>query len=207
MITAKENIESTVSRETFAEFEAYVAEVQRWTKSINLIARSTEADIWGRHVQDSLTLFDHLRGEDLKIADLGSGGGFPGLVLALASKRTAPDRRFVLIESDKRKSAFLKMMTDKFGLNAEVHPDRIENHPRCAADVVTARALTSMTDLLSMAERHLTPGGRGLFLKGQMARQELEEAQRKWDFESRVFEDGALSCVVQVKSIKEKRKE
>lgn len=165
-----------VSRETQDRLADFVGLLLRWNARINLTAERDEAALWQRHVLDSLQLGPLVPPGDGPIVDLGSGAGFPGLMLALASGRETH-----LVESDRRKSAFLIEAARMLGLpRVRVHPIRIEAAALPRAAVVSARALAPLSDLLTHANRILAPGGVALFPKGRTAEQELTDAARAW---------------------------
>ena len=157
-----------VSRETFDQLEAYVALLEKWQPKINLIANSTLPDIWQRHVWDSAQLITHIPPTARTILDVGSGGGFPGLVIAILSEATVH-----LVESDQRKSIFLQTVIRELGLNAQVHNARLETLPPMAPDIITARALASVEKLLDWLQPQLETGPDCLFLKGVRVEEEL----------------------------------
>ncbi|MEM7668267.1 MAG: 16S rRNA (guanine(527)-N(7))-methyltransferase RsmG [Pseudomonadota bacterium] len=169
-----------VSRETFTALEQYRDLLLKWTRRINLISRSTESAIWQRHIIDSAQLFPLIPPGARIWADLGSGAGFPGLVLAVLAREHAPDARIHLIESDQRKSVFLMTAARELGLSVTVHAQRIEAMSAFPADLVTARALASVEDLLGLASPFCHAGTRLLFLKGARLESELTAARRTW---------------------------
>ena len=170
-----------VSRETQERLDIYANLLTTWTKKINLISASSVPDIWTRHISDSAQLYQ-LAPKDWRVwADLGSGGGLPGLVIAILGVE-CPTREVVLVESDARKSAFLRTAIRETGVNARVVQSRIEILAPLAADVLSARALASLTDLLAYTQRHLSAGGVAFFPKGQKAQLELDEALERWTF-------------------------
>ncbi len=177
---------SGVSRETIERLELYAALLVKWTPRINLVAKSTLVDLWTRHIEDSAQLFPLAPHPVTHWADLGSGGGFPGLVLAILGMERDSPHRTTLIESDARKSAFLRAVIREAGVNASVITDRIENVPPLAADVVSMRALADLSTLLSYIHRHIAPQGTALVLKGASWKKELREAQTRWNFEYRL---------------------
>ena len=172
-----------VSRETEERLGAFVDLVTRWTKRINLIAKASLPEIWTRHVIDSVQVFT-LAPTGHRWVDIGSGGGFPGIVAAICARDTRPDMRFVLIESDQRKAAFLRTAIRELGLSAEVIAARIESAEPQNADILSARALADLPALLEHAERHLAPGGCALFQKGAQWQKELAAARATWQFEA-----------------------
>lgn len=157
-----------VSRETFDQIEAYLALLQKWQPKINLIANSTVPDIWQRHVWDSAQLVGHIPTTARTILDVGSGGGFPGLILAILG-----EARVHLVESDQRKSIFLQTVIRELALNAEVHNARLETLPPMAPDIITARALAPVEKLLDWLQPQLETGPDCLFLKGARVEEEL----------------------------------
>ena len=175
-----------VSRETLERLTEYAALLKKWNPAINLVAPSTLSDIWTRHFLDSAQIWQYLPPNAENLADLGSGAGFPGLIIASIAKEDRPDLQVTCVESDARKGAFLQTVIRELGLNARVITDRIETTPPLNSDVVTARALASLSDLLAHADRHLTPNGQAVFLKGITAQQEIKDARMKWAFDIKV---------------------
>jgi 16S rRNA (guanine527-N7)-methyltransferase len=168
-----------VSRESLEKLAVFHDHLLAWQKRINLIAPSTTGHIWGRHIADSLQLARLLPRRTNVIADLGSGAGFPGLVLAIAAGQTAH-----LFESTGKKAAFLREAARATGVHAIVHQTRIESADRAMiADAVTARALAPLTMLLEYSFPWLERGAVGLFLKGQDVDAELIEATKSWSFD------------------------
>lgn len=172
-----------VSRETIQCLKDFAALVTKWTPKINLIAKGSVADIWERHVIDSVQLYRFAPKTYDKWVDLGSGGGFPGIVMAILAKEKQPNAQFTLIESDQRKSTFLRTAARELQLPVTVTAERIEQTPPLDADVVSARALTSLSSLLPLARRHLREGGICLLHKGRQAAQEVADAENNWSFD------------------------
>jgi len=158
-----------VSRETMRKLETYVALVEKWQPRVNLVSPASLPDIWMRHVWDSAQLAPYISPGSPRLVDVGSGAGFPGLVLAILT-----DAECHLVESDQKKAVFLRTVIRECGLMAMVHNDRIENMPCLKASVITARALAPLDRLLPLLETQLRPGTRCLFLKGAQAKAELE---------------------------------
>ncbi len=174
-----------VSRETIRRLDRFVATLLTWQGRTNLVAPSTESVLWTRHVADSLQLIA-LAPEARIWTDLGSGGGFPGLVIACALADT-PDARVHLVESNAKKAAFLREAVRATGAPAVVHPARIEDFVENAPvpiDVVTARALAPLPKLLALAYPLLKKGAQGLFPKGQDVARELTEAAKCWNIQT-----------------------
>ena len=177
---ARARLQADVSRETFARLETYTRALDKWQKTINLISPATLSQIWVRHFLDSAQVFDLSEARDGLWLDIGSGGGFPGLVCAAIAAEKAPGLRFTLIESDLRKGSFLRSVAAEMGLKVGVLTRRIEEAPPQRANVVSARALASLTKLLGFADQHLAPNGTALFLKGATHAAEMEEALETW---------------------------
>jgi len=171
-----------VSRETIVRLEKLEAVLRKWNPAINLVSPQTLDQIWTRHFLDSAQLLDIIPQPPQHWADLGSGGGFPGLVVCLLAAEKFPQMKTTLVESDKRKAAFLLTALRELGLKAEVLAARIEALPPLGADVLSARALAPLEQLLSFAERHLGPEGIAVFPKGNRWREEVALAQKTWSF-------------------------
>ena len=169
-----------VSRETAERLRLLESELRRWQAIKNLVGPGTLDDIWNRHIVDSLQLLN--AAPDAKSwLDLGSGAGFPGLVLAIAGRER--DLQVDLVESNSRKCAFLRHVARLTEANARVHEARLEAIiPQFVGkvDVVSARALASLTKLLEWTEPLLKAGTIGLFPKGRDVDAELTEAARSW---------------------------
>lgn len=172
-----------VSRETLDRLEVFDGLLRRWNPAINLVSKRSLDEVWTRHILDSAQLFSRSANVSGTWADLGSGGGFPGLVIATLAEQMAPDMRVVMVESDKRKSAFLSAVVRELSLAAEVVADRIEMVAPIGADILSARALAPLPKLLEYAERHLAPDGIALFPKGASWKDEVREARERWSFE------------------------
>jgi 16S rRNA (guanine527-N7)-methyltransferase len=173
-----------VSRETFEKLELLERELRRWQAIKNLVGPATLDRIWERHIVDSLQLLD-LAPEAKTWLDLGSGAGFPGLVLAIAGAERG--LKVHLVESNSRKCAFLRHIVRLTGSAATIHEARLETViPGFVgmADVVSARALASLIQLLDWTEPVLKAGTIGLFPKGRDVEIELTEARKKWTFEA-----------------------
>ena len=175
-------LKTDVSRETFERLEAYVALIEKWNPKINLVSKSSLPEIWDRHIWDSAQIFD-ISVEGTVWADFGSGGGLPGIVLAIFAKECRPDMEFYLVESDQRKCAFLRNAVREIGLNVKVHAERIEVLDPIGASVISARALTDLNGLLEFVERHSAKNGVAILPKGETWEKEILQAQENWSFE------------------------
>ncbi len=175
-------LHNDVSRETMAALEHFSASLVKWNNKINLVANSTVGDVWDRHIKDSLQLWECTEPNFDNWADFGAGGGLPGIVIAILAKELS-GRHVTLVESDARKCVFLSKMVSDLSLPCSVVSSRIEKTDRIGADILSARALASVSKLLEYAELHLAENGICLFLKGQAVQSELEEAQKAWNID------------------------
>ncbi|MBA4791317.1 MAG: 16S rRNA (guanine(527)-N(7))-methyltransferase RsmG [Rhizobiales bacterium] len=179
-------VERHVSRETMARLDTIADLLTHWQKTINLVAPATLPHLWTRHIDDSLQLLELVPQTSLHWVDLGSGGGFPGLVVAAALVEREGSQVH-LVESDTRKAAFLREAARKAGLPVRVHPQRIEQAaPALAAgtQVVSARALAPLPKLLDLAAPFLAEGALGIFPKGKDAESELTAARKGWTLDA-----------------------
>ncbi len=172
-----------VSRETLERLSIYESLLKKWQKTINLVGPKTLDDSWNRHFLDSGQLRPLLPESANVLIDLGSGAGFPGLVLAILG---VPEVH--LIESDVRKCAFLREVARATGAPVTVHTKRIEAVQGLRADVVTARALAPLADLLDWAAPFLGEDGVALFLKGQNVEDELTATTKYWKMRTERFD-------------------
>ncbi|WP_322417177.1 16S rRNA (guanine(527)-N(7))-methyltransferase RsmG [Mesorhizobium huakuii] len=172
-----------VSRETFDCLVAFESMFQKWNRSINLVAQSTAGDVWQRHILDSAQLA-RIEPDATHWVDIGSGGGFPGLVMAfLLAERDGAS--IDLVESNRKKASFLQTVIGQFNLPARVVARRIEDSHALVSQpqIVTARALASLSVLLDLSAPWLTSGARGLFHKGRDYRAEVQESVNRWAFD------------------------
>jgi len=171
-----------VSRETAARLDRFVALLLETQRHTNLVGSGALPELWTRHVADSLQLL--ALAPDARVwLDLGSGGGFPGLVIACALA-DQPGRAVHLVESNGKKAAFLRQVIRALSLPAEVHEQRIESLNDIAADVITARAVAPLAKLLGYVAPLLKTGGKALLLKGQDVERELTDAAKYWTIEA-----------------------
>ena len=181
-----------VSRETIAAFETYLALLKTWQTKTNLVAPGTLESNWERHVCDSLQALA-LYPDANRWMDLGSGAGFPGMVIAIAN-RDKPSHSHVLVESNHKKCAFLRAVARETGARAIVESDRIESVTKRylalkeCPEIVTARALAPLSKLLELAEPMLTAGAIGLFHKGRDFAREVEDCRGLWEFDLVIHE-------------------
>jgi 16S rRNA (guanine527-N7)-methyltransferase len=167
-----------VPRETLDKLHLYHDLLMKWQPRINLVSPKTLDEAWSRHFLDSAQLFYLLSDTDTSIFDLGSGAGFPGLILSVMGAS-----QITLLESDQRKCIFLSEVIRQTKSSANIFNGRIETFPeQKKADIVTSRACASLNKLLSFAYPLLNPDGECLFLKGRGVEEEVKEAQERWAF-------------------------
>jgi len=186
-MTSQSEILAALPEDTGRRLSLYADLLRRWQPTINLVAPSTLPDLWSRHIGDSLQVQAALP-DALTWLDFGSGGGFPGLVTAIVLA-DRPGARVHLVESDKRKAAFLRTVSRETGAPAEIHAERIEAFNANFAgsiDAVSARALAPLVTLVAYAEKYLLQGAIGVFPKGQQAEAELTalSLDRRYQIES-----------------------
>ena len=178
---------TNVSRETIARLEIYADLLERWNPKINLVSKTTLKEKWVRHFLDSAQIWPHIPENARILTDIGSGAGFAGLVLAVIAAEKNPELKVQLVESDARKCAFMRNTAREMGVSVDIHTARIEAVDIPKADVVTARALASLTDLLEFTPKILVENGVCLFLKGEGYARELESARESWIFEAQTY--------------------
>ncbi|MEO0328083.1 MAG: 16S rRNA (guanine(527)-N(7))-methyltransferase RsmG [Pseudomonadota bacterium] len=194
-----------VSRETFERLERYVTRLLEWQEKTNLIANSTKGEIWSRHVADSLQCLA-LKPNVRRWLDLGSGAGFPGLVIS-ACMKAFDETSVTLVESNQKKSAFLRQANRAMDANAIVHNDRIEAAASKIElpEIVTARALASLPELFNLSSPWICNGAQALFHKGREYRAELSECDGLWTYdliihESRIEPDSVILEISNLRS-------
>lgn len=171
-----------VSRETIEKLEIYASLLRKWNKTINLVSPGTLDTLWVRHFADSAQLLS-LAPQNMKNwADLGSGAGFPGAVIAVLTESSHPDLTVTLIESDQRKATFLRAVARETQTSFTVLAERCESVARLEADVISARALAPLDVLLGYVSRHIARTGTALLSKGASAASEVELAGKTWSF-------------------------
>jgi len=169
-----------VSRETEDMLLHYVELLLKWTQRINLIAPSTEKDVWARHILDCRDAVGHVAGVSGRWADLGSGGGLPGLVAAILCRDQLDG--CTLVESDQRKCVFLRTVVRELALNVTVENRRIEDGTLDAPSLISARALAPLSRLLDLTSAHHDGNCTFLFMKGRNWKHEVEEAGDRFRF-------------------------
>ena len=171
-----------VSRETVERLETHLALLRKWNPAINLVAPSTLSTGWERHIRDSAQVMRHCSRSDGHWLDFGTGGGFPGLVCAILAAEIVPQIRFTFVESDKRKAAFLTSAAQTIGLAHKILSERIEALPPQNADIISARAVAPLAQLLAYSAPHLGQGGICIFPKGERYLSEVDAARHDWRF-------------------------
>lgn len=172
-----------LSRTAQEKLQTYIALLTKWNAKINLVSKSTLADAWTRHVLDSVQVFHVKQEPSGHWVDLGSGGGFPGLVVAILADDQKLDLNVTLVESDQRKSTFQRTILRETETPATVITARIEEVAPLHADILSARALSDLDQLLDFAQRHRKQGGTALFPKGASWQKEVEKARESWRFD------------------------
>lgn len=191
----------SVSRETIARLELYVETLKDWNNRHNLVAPATLEEVWTRHILDSAQLLPFIPASAKTLADLGSGAGFPGLVLALLLEGRV---QVNLFEATRKKCDFLAAAAEKMALTVSVRNERIEASPCAVFDVVTSRACAPLPKLLGYASRCIGPESLCLFLKGENYAAEVTDAQRFWRMTlathaSQTHKSGIILAISQLK--------
>lgn len=191
-----------VSQAVQSKLNTYVALLEEWQGKMNLVSDSTLPVVWTRHILDSAQVERYLTPSDRVILDLGSGAGFPALVLAILDE--SKNRTVHLVESDGKKCSFLQAVADACGLQVVIHNERIEKMAVFKADVITARALAALDKLVNYAKPFIGERTRCLFLKGKKADEELKLCAKKFVFAvekhpSITSEEGRILCLTGVK--------
>ena len=196
-----------VSRETLLRLQKYEGLLRRWNPKINLVSPNTLDHAWTRHFLDSAQLLSLAPQRARVWMDLGSGGGFPGAVVAIMAAEAMPEMNVTLVEADQRKAAFLRAVSRETGVGFTVIPRRIEDVPPMNADVVSARALAPLRRLLAYAEPQLSSGGVALFPKGENVQSELDEALEAWTFDCEIHRSkaGTNSAILKIGEIERVR--
>ena len=192
-----------VSRETLELFCEYEALLSKWNKKMNLVSQNSLFDIWERHFLDSGQIINHVEAAGKRWVDLGSGAGFPGLVVALLLRDRKIDCDIILVEKNLKKVFFLKEVVRKLDLNVKVLNKNIRTIEPLNADILSARAFSELNELIEIAYHHLKIGGVCLFLKGENYRRELDKTLNYWFFHYDVVYSYSNSSgnIIRVKNI------
>jgi len=188
-----------VSRETYSKFELYRRSLLEWQQKFNLVSNASLADVWNRHFADSAQLFELIPSAAKTMLDIGSGAGFPGMVLAIMANEKTPYLKVTLAESIAKKTLYLNHVKDITDTKVEILNTRVENI-KGRYDVITARAVTALPDLLKYARPLLSRGGICIFPKGRSAAEEIGSAKNKWNFDfrsvpSKTSDDGEILII------------
>ncbi|MDG4646964.1 16S rRNA (guanine(527)-N(7))-methyltransferase RsmG [Roseibacterium sp. SDUM158017] len=200
---ARNRIAADVSRETLAKLDTFHDLLLKWQDKVNLVAKATIPHAWDRHFIDSLQVFHAARPSSGLWLDVGSGGGFPGLVCAIVAAEVAPDLEFKLVDSDIRKCAFLREVARQTGVSVDVRSARLERLDPIGADVISARAMAPLPQLLEWTAPHLGEGGVLLFQKGASYREELESAGQRWQMTTDIVPSitAAESVILRIRNV------
>lgn len=171
-----------VSRETMGRLSQLAQLLEKWNSKINLVSPSTIQDLWSRHILDSAQIFELAGKKGGSWLDIGSGGGFPGLVVAILNEDAGRPWNVTMMESDIRKCTFLRTVLRETGVQAQVITARIEKAEPQGADIISARALADLDTLFDFSERHLHVSGQALFPKGVNWKKEVQVAEKSWSF-------------------------
>ena len=192
-----------VSRETLNGFYEYETLLTKWNEKINLVSKNTLVDIWERHFLDSGQIIKHVEASGKRWVDVGSGAGFPGLVVALLLRDRKIDCNLVLVEKNPKKGFFLNEVIRKLNLNVEVVNDNIYTLEPLNADILTARAFSELNNLIEISFRHRKRNGLCLFLKGENYRFELDKTLNYWFFDYDIVDSlsNPSGKIIRVKNI------
>ena len=192
-----------VSRETLNYFYEYKTLLSKWNEKINLVSKHTLEDIWQRHFLDSGQIVKKVEASGKRWVDVGSGAGFPGLVVALLLRDRKIDCDLVLVEKNPKKGFFLNEVIRKLNLSVEVVNDNIDTLEPLNADILTARAFSQLNNLIEIAFRHRKKEGICLFLKGENYRIELDKTLNYWFFDYDIIDSLSSSSgkIIRVKKI------
>lgn len=194
----EELLKYNFSRETLAKLQEFAGILEEWNAKMNLVSKNSMSDLWPRHIMDSLQLIKYFPESFDTLVDIGSGAGFPALILAIALAEKKPNVRLKLVESITKKTVYLNDVVQRLNLkNVEVLNTRVENAVFKDVDVVTARAVASLDVLLSYQYKIGGKNTIGLYLKGKSHQEEIDKAAKEWafDFEKKAniySEDGVI---------------
>lgn len=197
-----------VSRETIKKLEDFVKLLTEWNEKMNLVSKNSLADVWTRHVLDSIQLINYIPDQAEYLVDIGSGSGFPGIVLAIVFQEKMPSLKITLVESITKKAMYLNDAIEKIGLKSvNVLNDRVENAVFKNVDIITARAVASLSILCGYATKIGNKNTEMLLLKGKSYNEEEIEARKNWIFSREIYENKYSNdgCIVKVKNIRKFR--
>ncbi|MEM9715445.1 MAG: 16S rRNA (guanine(527)-N(7))-methyltransferase RsmG [Pseudomonadota bacterium] len=174
---------NTVSRETLDRLKLFEALTRKWTRTINLVSPATLDAFWDRHIVDSAQIWALRPVKASTWVDIGAGGGFPGLVIAALAAEQDPELKVTLVESDTRKCVFLRQTAREMGLSVTVETERVEKLTAPKADILSARALATVDQILNFSRKLTDLSTVFILPKGKTAHQELDVARESWSFE------------------------
>lgn len=197
-----------VSRETKRKLGDFVALLREWNEKMNLVSKKSLEEVWERHVLDSMQLIKYIYPDDLNLVDIGSGSGFPAIVLAILLQEINPKSKLTLVESITKKTVYLNDVRLRLGLdNVEIKNIRVENGVFKNVDLITARAVASLSDLFGYSFTIGNKKTRMLFPKGKSYKEEENEANKSWIYNREVhlncyYEDGVILEVTNLRKRK-----
>ncbi len=184
------------------DIKTYIDILLAWQKHVNLISNNTIKDIWTRHVLDSAQLFYLLPNSVKTLVDVGSGGGFPGIILGILNKvNKNPIQKIILIESDLKKSLFLKEVNRQLNLNIEIMNNRVEKIENIKADILTCRAFSELNQILILCKKIVSRETICLFPKGKDVEQEIKNCKIQCKIEKLPSLISNESCILKIKEV------
>ena len=183
------------------KIDFYLSSIIEHNKHTNLVGKSTIENIWERHVLDCLQLTKHIANKNLKILDLGTGAGLPGVLLSIAGYQ-----KVLMVDSVKKKTDFVRKIIKELSLTAKIQNKRIEKPPISQHDIIVSRALAPLVKLLTYARMYSNKNTTSLFLKGRNVNNEINIAMKKFFFDIEKIESliSGNGCILQIKNINEK---
>lgn len=183
-----EFLQYNVSRETFKKIEQFAELLKVWNQKMNLVSRNSLKDLWERHILDSVQLINYISPQVKNLLDIGSGAGFPAIILAILLQEKNPETKITLVESITKKTVYLNDVREKLGLsNVKVINSRAENINLPKPNLITARAVAALDVLCGYVSKIGNNNTESLFLKGKSYKDEIAEAEKHWKFDLEVF--------------------
>lgn len=183
-----EFLQYNVSRETFKKIEQFTELLKIWNQKMNLVSRNSLEDLWKRHILDSVQLINYISPQVKNLLDIGSGAGFPAIILAILLQEKNPETKITLVESITKKTVYLNDVREKLGLsNVKVINSRAENINLPKPNLITARAVAALDVLCGYVSKIGNNNTESLFLKGKSYKDEIAEAEKHWKFDLEVF--------------------
>ena len=185
----------SLSKNQVEKIEFFISQIINYNKHTNLVGKSTIENIWERHVLDCLQLSKHINEKKLKIFDIGTGAGLPGVLLSIIGYKNV-----LMVDSVKKKTDFIKRVVKELTLSARVQNKRIEKVKEVKQDIIVSRALAPLSTLLTYALLHSEKNTTLLFLKGRSVNNEIEIAMKNFDFDFKKFESVSSGdgCILQI---------